>query len=165
MAAKNSVLTLTGKSIRLLPVFCFRTNCNTPGVLPALRPEQLRPFKFSTPLAACEKLGIEGLDLYGGTTHTTTTELGKIQGKKAAKKHSGHRTNKAFDRYCQIDEQESADIAKLIIKKKTNAELISISWPEKDINEAAPLPPHLFWCIFWSNLLNLLRYNGGGGGS
>ena len=75
-------------------------------------------------IAACEKLGIEGLDLYGGTRHTTITELGKIQGRKAAKKHSGHRTNKAFDRYCQIDEQESADIAKLIIKKKTNAEVL-----------------------------------------
>ena len=75
-------------------------------------------------ISACEKLEIEGLDLYGGTRHTTTTEIGKLQGKEAAKKHSGHRTNKAFDRYCQMDEQESSDMAQLIIRKKTNAEIL-----------------------------------------
>ena len=74
-------------------------------------------------ISACDKLGIEGLDLYGGTRHTTTTEIGKMQGKDAAKKHSGHRTNKAFERYCQMDEVESADMAELIIKKKTKTEV------------------------------------------
>lgn len=73
---------------------------------------------------ACTDLNIEGLDLYGGTRHTTTTELGKLEGKKVAKKHSDHRTNKAFDRYCQMDEKESADIANLIIKRKTNADIL-----------------------------------------
>nr|WP_319393321.1 hypothetical protein [uncultured Desulfobacter sp.] len=75
-------------------------------------------------ISACDKLGIEGLDLYGGTRHTTTTEIGKMQGKDAAKKHSGHRTNKAFERYCQMDEVESADMAELIIKKKTKTEVL-----------------------------------------
>jgi len=75
-------------------------------------------------IAACKKLGIEGLDLYGGTRHTTTTEIGKLQGKDAAKKHSGHRTNKAFERYCQMDEQESADMAELIIRRKTSADVL-----------------------------------------
>ncbi|WP_320040804.1 hypothetical protein [uncultured Desulfobacter sp.] len=86
-------------------------------------------------IAACNKLGIDGLDLYGGTRHTTTTEIGKIQGKDAAKKHSGHRTNKAFERYCQMDEVESADMAELIIKKKSNAEMIEFKKGGSDGNK------------------------------
>jgi len=74
--------------------------------------------------AACKELGIEGLDLYGGTRHTTTTEIAKLEGKAAAKKHSGHRTNKAFDRYCQMDEKESSDMAQFIIKRKTGADVL-----------------------------------------
>lgn len=77
-------------------------------------------------VAACQELGIEGLDLYGGTRHTTTTEIAKLEGKAAAKKHSGHRTNKAFDRYCQMDEKESSDMAQFIIKRKTNADVLDI---------------------------------------
>lgn len=75
---------------------------------------------------ACADLGIEGLDLYGGTRHTTTTEIGKMQGKESAKKYSGHRTNKAFERYCQMDEQESSDMAELVIRKKTRADIVDI---------------------------------------
>jgi len=75
-------------------------------------------------VTACKELGIDNLDLYGGTRHTTTTEIAKLQGKGAAKKHSGHRTNKAFDRYCQMDEIESADMAELIIRRKTNADVL-----------------------------------------
>jgi hypothetical protein len=35
-------------------------------------------------IKACENLGVEGLDLYGGTRHTTTTELAKRYGREAA---------------------------------------------------------------------------------
>ena len=42
--------------------------------------------------------------------------------KDAAKKHSGHRTNKAFDRYCQMEEKESSDMAQFIIRRKTGAD-------------------------------------------
>ncbi len=50
---------------------------------------------------ACEKLGIKDLDLYGGTRHTTTTELARIVGTDGARKATDHETNKAFDCYCQ----------------------------------------------------------------
>jgi integrase len=82
-------------------------------------------------IAACENLGIEGLDLYGGTRHTTTTEIAKLEGKAAAKKHSGHRTNKAFDRYCQMDEKESSDMAQYIIKRKTGADVLEFKKKSK----------------------------------
>lgn len=35
-----------------------------------------------------------------------------------AKKFSGHGTNKAFDRYCQIADDETYDMAKFIAKKR-----------------------------------------------
>lgn len=81
-------------------------------------------FFYRTWVTACKELGIEGLDLYGGTRHTTTTEIAKLEGKDAARRHSGHRTNKAFDRYCQMDEKESSDMAQLVIKRRTHAEVL-----------------------------------------
>lgn len=81
---------------------------------------------YRTWILACKELGIEGLDLYGGTRHTTTTEIAKLEGKDAAKKHSGHRTNKAFDRYCQMDEKESSDMAQLVIRRKTPAQVVEL---------------------------------------
>jgi integrase len=75
-------------------------------------------------VAACKELGIEGLDLYGGTRHTTTTEIAKLEGKDAAKRHSGHQTNKAFDRYCQMDEQESSEMAQRVIRRRTKADVV-----------------------------------------
>ena len=53
---------------------------------------------------ACNDLGIVGLDLYGGTRHTTTTEIARRAGSDNARKASAHETNKAFDRYCQFQD-------------------------------------------------------------
>ncbi len=51
---------------------------------------------------ACEKLGVQGLDLYGGTRHTSTTEIARAAGTASAREATAHETNKAFDRYCQF---------------------------------------------------------------
>ena len=56
----------------------------------------------------------------------TTTEIAKLEGKDAAKRHSGHRTNKAFDRYCQMDEKESSDMAQLVIRRRTRADVLEL---------------------------------------
>ncbi len=69
-------------------------------------------------IKACEKLEIKGLDLYGGTRHTTTTELAKRAGSQAAKKASGHKTNKAFERYCQFQDDDTYEIVRLAAKMK-----------------------------------------------
>jgi len=63
---------------------------------------------------ACNKLGIEGLDLYGGTRHTTTTEIAKIFGRNDAKQALGNTTNKSMERYCLIQDEGTYDIMKKI---------------------------------------------------
>ncbi|MCP4141927.1 MAG: hypothetical protein GY755_16905, partial [Chloroflexi bacterium] len=75
---------------------------------------------------ACHELGVIGLDLYGGTRHTTTTEIARQAGSDNARKASAHETNKAFDRYCQFQDDTAFDMAKIIRKsrkKSTNFKL------------------------------------------
>ncbi len=67
---------------------------------------------------ACVKLGVEGLDMYGGTRHTTTTEIARRAGTANARKASAHETNTAFDRYCQFQDDTAFDMAKIVKGKK-----------------------------------------------
>jgi len=48
---------------------------------------------------ACAKLGIQGVDLYGGTTHSTTRALRKYRTPEEIRYGSMRSTTKAFDRY------------------------------------------------------------------
>ncbi|MEW5734977.1 MAG: site-specific integrase [Thermodesulfobacteriota bacterium] len=50
---------------------------------------------------ACANLGIEGVDLYGGTRHSTVTALGAVASVEDIKAATDHQTNKAFERYFQ----------------------------------------------------------------
>jgi hypothetical protein len=50
---------------------------------------------------ACGELGIEGVDLYGGTRHSTVTALGDELTPEQIKAGTLHSTNKAFERYFQ----------------------------------------------------------------
>jgi integrase len=63
---------------------------------------------------ACKNLGVEDLDLYGGTRHTTTTEIAKRYGTENARKASAHETNTAFNRYCQFQDDTSFKMAKKV---------------------------------------------------
>ena len=63
---------------------------------------------------ACDKLGLQDLDLYGGTRHTTTTEIARRAGTANARKASAHETNAAFDRYCQYQEDTAFNMAKIV---------------------------------------------------
>lgn len=60
---------------------------------------------------ACANLGIEGVDLYGGTRHSTARALRK-EGRtpEEIKRGSMHATNKAFDRYFQVEGDDLRDI-------------------------------------------------------
>ena len=69
-------------------------------------------------IKACENLGIEGIDLYGGTRHTTTTEIARRQGEDKAIKATGHETNKAFRRYCQVQDNTALEMAKLTMNER-----------------------------------------------
>lgn len=63
---------------------------------------------------ACKELGVLGLDLYGGTRHTSTTEIARLAGTQNAREASAHETNKAFDRYCQFQSDTSFKMAGLL---------------------------------------------------
>ncbi len=78
---------------------------------------------------ACEKLGVQGLDLYGGTRHTSTTEIARLAGTQNAREASAHETNKAFDRYCQFQNDTAFKMAGLLRKNKTDAEVLE--FPKK----------------------------------
>ena len=52
------------------------------------------------------------------TRHLSITAIAKAAGKEQARKYSGHLTNKAFDRYCQIDDDDTFDISQLMAKMR-----------------------------------------------
>jgi len=51
---------------------------------------------------ACARLGVEGVDLYGGTKHSTAVGLRDFLGYEEVRKMTGHTTNKSLDRYIQL---------------------------------------------------------------
>lgn len=68
---------------------------------------------------ACYNLGIDGVDLYGGTRHSTTTDLAKYFSPEHIKKYgTAHSTNKAFDRYLHLSNKESKKIFETIIQNR-----------------------------------------------
>jgi integrase len=57
---------------------------------------------------ACENLGVVGVDLYGGTRHSSVRALRKYHSPETLKRAAGSSTNKAFDRY--FGKEEDADL-------------------------------------------------------
>lgn len=51
---------------------------------------------------ACKNLNIQGVDLYGGTRHSSTVALRKSFSPEQIKQGTMHQTNKAFERYFRI---------------------------------------------------------------
>ena len=52
---------------------------------------------------ACRNLGIEDVDLYGGTRHSSAIALREFHSPEEIKKATMHSTNKAFERYFKIE--------------------------------------------------------------
>ncbi len=59
---------------------------------------------------ACENLGIEGVDLYGGTRHSSARALREFRSPEEIKRATMHSTNKAFERYFQIELEDVREI-------------------------------------------------------
>jgi hypothetical protein len=57
-------------------------------------------------MKACENLGIEGIDLYGGTRHSSAQALRKHLSPEGIRRLTGHETNRAFERYYQVGMDE-----------------------------------------------------------
>ncbi len=61
---------------------------------------------------SCNNLGIKGVDLYGGTRHSSAVDLRKVATPEQIKRATMHATNKAFERYFQVSPDELRDIYK-----------------------------------------------------
>lgn len=68
---------------------------------------------------AAKAIGLEGVSLYPGTRHTTVTETARLLGSEEAKTASGHRTNKAFERYNQAINDGAFEVVRKIRSKMT----------------------------------------------
>ena len=67
---------------------------------------------------ACKNLGIEGVDLYGGTRHSSTTATAENLDEATAKQASEHDTSSAFGRYCQARNTAAVKAANMLMKKR-----------------------------------------------
>lgn len=59
---------------------------------------------------ACDNLGIEGVDLYGGTRHSSVVALREHFSPEEIKHGTMHQTNKAFERYFRIEAEDVRNI-------------------------------------------------------
>ena len=59
---------------------------------------------------ACGNLGITGVDLYGGTRHSSAIDLRKRHSPEAVKRATQHKNNEAFDRYLQVTGDELREL-------------------------------------------------------
>jgi hypothetical protein len=71
---------------------------------------------------ACRELGIEGVDLYGGTKHTSTTAMSEYFTPDEMKTSGTmHATNAAFERYFQAKAKPSRAIYEKIAQSREAA--------------------------------------------
>jgi integrase len=61
-------------------------------------------------IQACNNLGIQGVDLYGGTRHSTVRALRECLTPDQIKRGTMHSTNKAFERYFQIELEDARKV-------------------------------------------------------
>lgn len=88
-----------GKSLPGL--FFFRHDRPGPGVT---LNEPFGPrYLYKWWIKACENLGIHGVDLYGGTRHSSARALRAYRTPEEIKRATMHTTNKAFERYFNIE--------------------------------------------------------------
>ncbi len=61
-------------------------------------------------IRACKNLGISGVDLYGGTRHSSARALRKFFSPERIKRAVGSATNAAFERYFMIEGEEVREV-------------------------------------------------------
>jgi len=102
------------KSIPLIPedVAMFKTFelSRFPGV-PFFRHSDGRPFGrnyfYKYWKRACKNLGIEDVDLYGGTKHSSARALRRIHSPEEIQRAMMTKTNKAFERYYKVESEDA----------------------------------------------------------
>lgn len=84
--------------------YFFRHSAGVSGVA-ADKPFGLKLF-YKWWKRACADLGIEGVDLYGGTRHSSVVDLRHYATPEQIKHATMHTTNAAFERYYQVSRDE-----------------------------------------------------------
>jgi integrase len=82
---------------------------------------------YDTWKQACKNLGVEGIDLYGGTRHSSAVALRKLLSAEGIRRLTGHETNKAFERYYMKDLDELREGFALTRQCNTSATPIEIN--------------------------------------
>ena len=86
----------------------FRHPAGLKGVVPG---EQFGPrYLYKWWKKACENLGVDGVDLYGGTRHSTALALRQFKTPEQIRRATMHSTNKAFERYFRVELEEVKDV-------------------------------------------------------
>ena len=73
-------------------------------------------------MQACRNLEIEGVDLYRGTRHSSARALREYRTPEEIRRATAHRTNKAFERYFQIEADDMREIYKDTTHKQEKKE-------------------------------------------
>lgn len=81
---------------------------------------------------ACKELGVENVDLYGGTRHSTVTALAEYFSRAEIKEHGTGHTSKAFERYMLAESSVSLEIyAKAAEKKEVHSNVITVDFGKR----------------------------------
>jgi integrase len=138
-------ITLVRSFPTALPTLYFFRHGPRRGLPAAKRHRFGKDYLYSWWKQACANLGIAGVDLYGGTRHSSARALREYCSPEQIKRATMHTTNKAFERYFQI---ELDDIR--AIYQNTKA--------EPPVNRKSVQPQRI-------NLLKLVVKNGAEGGT
>ena len=78
-------------------------------------------------IRACNEIGIEGVDMYGGTRHSSAIALRKYRTPEEIKRATMHTTNKAFKGYFKMESDDLRDIYS--DTNRDNAKIIKLRKP------------------------------------
>ena len=85
-------------------LYFFRHSAGVSGCRPGERFGNKSFYKWWK--KACSNLSIEGVDLYGGTRHSSAVGLREHATPKQIRRATMHSTNKAFERYFLVSREE-----------------------------------------------------------
>ena len=103
------------------------------GGIQSVRPGQKfgEKYLYKWWVRACANLGVKGVDLYGGTRHSTLTALGEFLSPEEVKKGSLHKTNKALERYLQGKARYAKKVSAQVLKMQKDKERKVIEFKKK----------------------------------
>jgi integrase len=113
---KPKVVSLLDEDVEIIKSFptglpelpFFRHKTGKGGISPGLKFGPKYLYKWWK--KACLNLNIEGVDLYGGTRHSSTIAMKSVATPEQIKKLTGHSTNRAFERYFRFEIEDEREL-------------------------------------------------------